>query len=117
MSRNSSPWSHPPRPLPAAADDDERSEVRTARPVSKAASRSPSGTRPVTRGERIEEKLRLAESLLAQLPESDSRVRLLRVAVVRRDEVLLDGILADLGRHAPEAPVRRRLSSHPRLKR
>jgi hypothetical protein len=46
--------------------------------------------------ERIEQKLRRATELLRRLPMSDTRVRLLHAAVLRRDEALLDGVLREL---------------------
>lgn len=45
---------------------------------------------------RIEEKFAAAEALLAGLPASDSRRRLLQAASLRRDEGLLDAILSTL---------------------
>jgi hypothetical protein len=45
---------------------------------------------------RIEEKFAVAEALLAGLPASDSRRRLLQAASLRRDEGLLDAILSTL---------------------
>jgi hypothetical protein len=71
---------------------------------------------PATRGERVDEMIRQAEAVLAELPPAESRRRLLQMAILRRDEVLLDGVLRALGRHAPEAPSRRRFTSHSRLK-
>jgi hypothetical protein len=46
-----------------------------------------------TRTERVESKLRLAKTLLGVLPPDSSETRLLRIAMIRRDEVLLDGLL------------------------
>jgi hypothetical protein len=51
---------------------------------------------PLSRDERIEQKIREAERLLRQLGSSDSRGRLLQAAAMRRDEGLLDAILASL---------------------
>jgi hypothetical protein len=65
--------------------------------------RTPSSTRPAAPGsldDRIEQKLRLATSLMRDLPLSDTRVRLLHIAMMRRDEALLDGVLAELNRPA-----------------
>lgn len=45
---------------------------------------------------RIEGKVARAEELLGMLPPSDPRARLLEVALLRRDEALIDGILATL---------------------
>jgi hypothetical protein len=50
------------------------------------------------RSGRVEQKVRLAWLLLAELPPADATTRLLRTAVVRRDEVLLDQLLAVLMR-------------------
>ena len=47
--------------------------------------------------ERLEAKLRTGRTLLASLAASDDRARLLHVAIMRRDEALLDGVLAALG--------------------
>jgi hypothetical protein len=49
------------------------------------------------RGDRLEHKLRMAKALLDSLPRDHARARLLRIAIVRRDEVVLDGLLEDLG--------------------
>lgn len=69
------------------------------------------------RSVRLLAKVGEAEALLEQLPPTDTRAALLRVAVLRRDEVLIDGLLAELSRHAPAPPPRRRLQSGHRLKR
>jgi hypothetical protein len=50
------------------------------------------------RAARIEQKVRIARLLLDYLPADDAHARLLRVAVIRRDEVLLDGVLTELQR-------------------
>jgi hypothetical protein len=42
--------------------------------------------------------MRLASELARDLPLSDSRVRLLYIAITRRDETLLDGVLAELNK-------------------
>jgi len=47
--------------------------------------------------ERLEAKLKAARGVLASLPASDDRARLLHVAIMRRDEALLDGVLSALG--------------------
>jgi len=46
--------------------------------------------------QRLESKLAEAAALLAKLEPQDARARLLHMAVLRRDEALLDGILAEL---------------------
>lgn len=53
---------------------------------------------PGSRDARIEQKLRMASALMNDLPSSDARVRLLHVAILRRDEALLDGVLAELNK-------------------
>jgi hypothetical protein len=63
--------------------------------------RSHSSTRPAAPGSldgRIEHKVRLATALMRDLPMSDARVRLLHIAIMRRDESLLDGVLAELNK-------------------
>ena len=49
-----------------------------------------------TLSQRLESKLITATALLAKLEPQDARARLLHNAVLRRDESLLDGILAEL---------------------
>ncbi len=46
--------------------------------------------------QRMESKLIAATALLSKLEPQDPRARLLNIAVLRRDESLLDGILAEL---------------------
>jgi hypothetical protein len=48
------------------------------------------------RCDRVEQKVRIATLILDHLPEDDPQARLLRVAVVRRDELLLDAVLTTL---------------------
>jgi hypothetical protein len=50
-----------------------------------------------TRRERTEERLRRARGVLARLPASDPRATLLGLAVKRRDLVLIEAVLAELG--------------------
>ncbi len=57
---------------------------------------SPSLSAGATR-DRLEQKLRRGRSVLASLPAGDDRARLLHVAIMRRDEALLDGVLSSLG--------------------
>ena len=66
--------------------------------------RSHSSTRPA-RGsldDRLEKKMLLAGELLRKLPSTDPRVRLIYAAVMRRDETLLDGVIAELNKPTPE---------------
>jgi hypothetical protein len=44
--------------------------------------------------------------VLASLPPGDDRARLLHVAIMRRDESLLDGVLASLGIKDSSPPSR-----------
>jgi hypothetical protein len=46
----------------------------------------------------MESKVVRAEALLAALPPTDPRYRLLQIALLRQDEALLEGILATLER-------------------
>mgnify|MGYP001605945951 CR=1 FL=1 len=50
------------------------------------------------RTSRIDGKIRDASAALARLSPTDGRARLLASAVLRRDEVLLDAVLAQLAR-------------------
>jgi hypothetical protein len=108
---------HPSSPDLVAPLDDEGSAIRSrdgagsvrprqassdqiraqAAPPSK---RSHSSTRPAagSRDDRIEQKLRVATALVRNLPPTDTRVRLLNIAIMRRDESLLDGVLAELNK-------------------
>jgi len=64
--------------------------------------RSHSSTRPAlgSLDDRLEKKMRRAGELMRDLPATDSRVRLLYIAIMRRDEALLDGVLAELNKSA-----------------
>lgn len=73
----------------SGASPDEQSTVRARR------ASHPELT-PIPRDLRIEQKIAIAESLLAALPPGDSRAHLLHIAALRRDEALLDGILSSL---------------------
>ena len=108
---------HPSYPDPiAAAPGDEgsriraRDEVQSARPRQESSPdsgelaprtrRTQSSTRPAAGSleDRIEKKVNIARELMKDLPASDARVRLLHVAIMRRDEALLDGVLAELNK-------------------
>ena len=62
--------------------------------------RSHSSTRPAVGSldDRLEKKMRIAGELMRDLPSTDTRVRLLYVAIMRRDEALVDGVLAELNK-------------------
>lgn len=118
----SSPGRSPPPDAPVADADieEERSSIRPRhKPVAseqrvmaqapgsgstRGRRRVPSqpGT-PDERVSRIDQKIRIARILLEDLPPEAPSARLLRVAVVRRDEVLLDGILEGLQAQAKAA--------------
>jgi hypothetical protein len=51
----------------------------------------------------MERKVRMATALMGNLPPTDTRVRLLNIAILRRDESLLDGVLAELNKPLPGA--------------
>ena len=110
---------HPSFPDLVAQPDDEGSTIRSrdgthgdsvrprqeSSPALKAndgpsPKRSHSSTRPATGSldDRLEKKMRLAGELIRELPATDTRVRLLYVAIMRRDEALLDGVLAELNK-------------------
>jgi hypothetical protein len=62
---------------------------------------------PVSAGaarERLESKLRVAQALVQSLPPGHVQGRLLQVAILRRDEALLDGVLAALGAAGKSVP-------------
>jgi len=65
--------------------------------------RSHSSTRPAAGSldDRLERKMLQAGELVKHLPPHDARVRLLYVAIMRRDEALLDGVLAELNKLPP----------------
>lgn len=54
---------------------------------------------------RIEAKIREAEAVIATLHPDDLRARLLRIAVIRRDEVLLTGVLRTLSSRPPRSTI------------
>ena len=110
---------HPSFPELVAPHDDEGSAIRTreaatdARPRQEsysdvktecgpASKRGQSLPRPAqgSLDDRLEKKLRLAGELLRNLPPTDTRVRLLYIAIMRRDEALVDGVLAELNKPA-----------------
>ncbi len=88
----------------ARADDDGARPRQASSPALRvdapATKRSHSSTRPAVGSldDRLERKMRLAGDMMRHLPQTDARVRLLYVAVMRRDETLLDGVLAELNK-------------------
>jgi hypothetical protein len=101
---------HPFGYVEAPPADDERSSIRSrdgeaplSTPERKAARRSDP---ELSLDQRMEKKMLLATSMLAKLDPRDTRARLLHIAVLRRDETLIDGVLAELG--ITGAPTRAR---------
>jgi hypothetical protein len=85
----------------APVDDESavRERSASARPVAPSSPPAPAAAAFSSGAarERLEAKLRRGRSILAGLPAGDDRARLLHVAIMRRDESLLDGVLASLG--------------------
>jgi hypothetical protein len=87
------------RPDPTALSfstplSDEGSSIRERASVAQPASRK--SDPHLSLDQRLESKLAEAAALLAKLEPQDARARLLHIATLRRDEALLDGILAEL---------------------
>ena len=78
------------------------SEVKGAGSGEYAATRPEDSQRPgagesiTERTARIDTKLSIAKLLLERLPPLDARARLLGSAILRRDEVLIDAVLAEM---------------------
>ena len=89
-------------PPTSPARRDEESSVRERAPGAQNPSRKSDPN--FSLDQRLESKLAEAATLLARLEPQDARARLLHIAMLRRDESLLDGILAEL---ASPSPVRR----------
>jgi hypothetical protein len=73
---------------------DEGSSVRERAPSSQRPSRTSDPN--LSLDQRLVSKLAEAAARLAKLEPQDARARLLHIAMLRRDESLLDGILAEL---------------------
>jgi hypothetical protein len=73
---------------------DEGSTVRDRAPASQRPSRRSDPN--LSLDQRLASKLAEAAALLAKLEPQDARARLLHIAMLRKDESLLDGILAEL---------------------
>ncbi len=95
LSRLSPPPSNRPGDPPARTD--ERSQVRPREDGSPALPAEEAGGSLQTRRERTEQQLRRARRVLGRLPASDPRATLLGLAVQRRDLVLIEAVLAELG--------------------
>jgi hypothetical protein len=104
MFRHNRIFKHPDCMLWDADEADESSGIRprlekTALPRScGAAARDESLADLGERSGRIEQKVRVAALVLEELPPADPKARLLRMAVIRRDEVLIDRLLVALRR-------------------
>jgi len=93
--------------VPQPSTPDSESTVRervTPAPMPAAPRGAPSASPPaaLSSRDRLEGKLNVARNVLANLSASDDRARLLHVAIMRRDEALLDGVLSALG--VPSVP-------------
>jgi hypothetical protein len=93
----------PKHRAPQPSTPDSESTVRervTPTPAPTAAPSTLSAAPPLSAGssrDRLEGKLNVARKVLSNLPATDDRARLLHVAIMRRDEALLDGVLSTLG--------------------
>jgi DNA-binding TFAR19-related protein (PDSD5 family) len=81
------------RPFSAALSDED-SSVRERTPPTQRPSRK--SDPQMSLDQRLECKVAVAAALLAKLEPQDARARLLHIAMLRKDEALLDGILAEL---------------------
>jgi len=80
---------------PKASDED--SSVRERAPASLPRPRpSRQSDLNLSLDQRLESKLSEAATRLAKLEPQDARARLLHIAMLRKDEALLDGVLAEL---------------------
>jgi len=87
---------------------DEGSSVRERTPASPASRTIGRRSDPnLSLDQRLESKLGEAAALLEKLEPQDARARLLQIAMLRRDEALLDGIIAELAL-PPRIPRRSR---------
>ena len=78
----------------SSTTDEEGSSVRERTPTPAFATRKSDPN--LSLDQRLVSKLAEAAALLARLEPQDARARLLHIAMLRRDEALLDGILAEL---------------------
>lgn len=88
----------------ASTTEDEGSSVRERTEAPSVVTRKSDPN--LSLDQRLVSKLAEAAALLARLEAQDARARLLHIAMLRRDEALLDGILAELAQ--PPATRRKR---------
>ncbi len=100
---SSEPVTEPSKEVPASETGVSKPPYAGAASGS-ARGRTQSSSRPLlgSLDARIEAKLRVAASIIDDLPATDSRVRLLHIAIMRRDESLLDGVLSELNEAAAQ---------------
>jgi len=88
-------------PIPSSSDESAvRERTGSAAPASApqvSPAPIPRSTSALAARDRLEAKLAIGRALLASLPTTDDRTRLLHLAIVRRDEALLEGVLGTLG--------------------
>ncbi len=77
--------------LPGGSDDELGEERSSVRPRVERPSQVPASARPV---DHLAVLIRQAKVLLADLPAEASRSHLLKLAITRRDEVLLERLIA-----------------------
>src|SRR5688572_21491669 len=85
--------SRPPMP---SSSEGSSVRVRTPSAPPPSASTPPASRSAGATRERLEAKLRTGRAVLGTLAATDDRARLLYIAIQRRDESLLDGVLAAL---------------------
>lgn len=89
---------------PRGAEDEPRPRQESAPELSANRAAVEARSRPSARpardslDDRLERKMQQAGELARDLPLTDARVRLLHIAIMRRDETLLDGVLAELNK-------------------
>jgi|SRR4051812_31923310 hypothetical protein len=90
----------------APNDEGSRIRERPERAPTLPPQKAPKSDPNLSLDQRLVNKLAEASALLARLEPQDARARLLHIAMLRRDESLLDGILAELS--SPPAARRSR---------
>ncbi|MDX2051769.1 MAG: hypothetical protein SFV15_05210 [Polyangiaceae bacterium] len=99
-----------PRPSapPPPSEETDATRVRVRRPDGSLPPATRQDVEEVgEHADRVTRKLATARILLASLPVSHPQSGLLRVAILRRDETLLDGLLAGFERRQSQFPMQR----------